>query len=149
VSPPAGGTSRADGGGSVHATDSSAASKGAPVPEPTPEPAAITAEVEPTTAAAELLGVRASCLSAGDVDCIRAVTQPGSPLEASDRAALLDTEGDGAAVLGEFDLDSVALVADMGSAVLLEVSYVDAEREPASLLMMRSEAGWRLRELFG
>ena len=50
--------------------------------------------------------------------------------------------------LDPFDLGAIMLVADMGSAVLLEVPYADAEREPASLLMMRSEAGWRLRELF-
>jgi hypothetical protein len=28
------------------------------------------------------------------------------------------------------------------------VPFTDVEREPASLLLMRGEAGWRLRELF-
>jgi hypothetical protein len=32
--------------------------------------------------------------------------------------------------------------------VVLTVPWTEAGREPASLLMMRSEAGWRLREWF-
>jgi hypothetical protein len=35
----------------------------------------------------------------------------------------------------------------MGGAVLVRAETV-AEREPASLLMVRGEAGWRLREAF-
>ena len=106
------------------------------------------AEIDPVTAASELLEVRASCLASRDLDCLAAVAQPGSPIAASDRALMLADGSEGGAAPEPFDLGAIALVADMGSAVLLEVPYADAEREPASLLMMRSEAGWRLRELF-
>lgn len=145
------------------ATSSMAASGGAASPavqsaEPAAQPstapkvaevAAVAGEVDPTLAAAELLEVRASCLASRDAACLAAVDQPGSPLEAADRAVILDgeTHADSSSV-DRFDLGAIALVADMGSAVLVEVPSTVPEREPASLLMMRSEAGWRLRELF-
>ena len=153
------------GGGAVSVADSEAGpvasaipSAGAGQPVEIDVPDGVGAEVDPVSAASELLEVRASCLASRDLDCLTAVLQPGSPIAASDRALLLGDgpeggglEGEGAeggAAVGPFDLGAIDLVADMGSAVLLGVPYADAEREPASLLMMRSEAGWRLRELF-
>jgi hypothetical protein len=43
----------------------------------------------------------------------------------------------------------VQITAEMGDAVLVEVTPAVADREPASLLVVRGEAGWRLREIFG
>ena len=45
------------------------------------------------------------------------------------------------------DLDAITVVAEMGDAVV-PAAPTSGEREPASLLMMRGEAGWRLREVF-
>jgi hypothetical protein len=100
---------------------------------------------DPVAAAAALLEIRATCLAAADVECLRAVEQPGSSIEARDRAAI-----DSGLAIGESDadLDAITLVADLGDAVVLSVPSVGGEREPASLLLMRSEAGWRLREWF-
>ncbi|WP_286329283.1 hypothetical protein [Agromyces marinus] len=44
-------------------------------------------------------------------------------------------------------LDDITIGTDLGDAVVLRVPS-STEREPASLLMIRSEAGWRLREWF-
>jgi len=95
--------------------------------------------------AAELLADRAMCLAAADRQCLGQVVQPGSALERSDLATLA---GELPAAKTPYDLDAVAVVGTMGGAVLLEVPVTGAEREPASLLMIRSEAGWRLREIF-
>lgn len=100
---------------------------------------------DPVTAAASLLEVRQTCLAAGDLECVLAVAQPGSPIATRDRASIdggVEAEGP------EPDLGSITLAADLGDAVVLTVPWVEAEREPASLLMMRSEAGWRLRDWF-
>lgn len=100
---------------------------------------------DPVAAAAALLEIRATCLASADVGCLRAVEQPGSPIEARDRAAIDtgETTSD-----PDADLDAITLVADLGDAVVLSVPRVGGVREPASLLMMWSEAGWRLREWF-
>lgn len=100
---------------------------------------------DPVAAAAELLEIRATCLAAGDVDCVLAVDQPGSPIALRDREAIERGE---AADMAGWDLDGIAIAADLGDAVVLAVPSTEAGREPASLLIMRSEAGWRLREWF-
>ncbi|MCP2368867.1 hypothetical protein BCL57_003046 [Agromyces flavus] len=97
------------------------------------------------TAAAALLEIRTSCLASRDLACLDAVVQPGSPIEARDRAAI--ERGDTSAE-AQADLDAIRVVADLGDAVVVSVPDVAGEREPASLLIMRSEAGWRLREWF-
>lgn len=95
--------------------------------------------------AAELLADRATCLAVADPECLAQLVQPGSALERSDLARIA---GEQPVEQAPYDLDAVAVVGTMGGAVLLEVPISGAEREPASLLMIRSEAGWRLREIF-
>jgi hypothetical protein len=109
------------------------------------EDVATTIADDPAAAAAALLEIRTSCLASADVECLAAVDQPGSPIEARDRALI---EQGAADPLPTANLDAIAVVADLGDAVVLSVPDVAAEGEPASLLMMRSEAGWRLREWF-
>jgi hypothetical protein len=112
-----------------------------------PTPATGTTGDDPVTAAAALLEIRATCLASADADCLAAIEQPGSPIEARDRAALEQGAEVGSAEF-DLDLDAISLVADLGDAVVVSVPARAGEREPASLLMMRSEAGWRLREWF-
>ncbi|GAA1756044.1 hypothetical protein GCM10009747_12830 [Agromyces humatus] len=131
-----------------------------PVPSTTPQPSAATdepttpddAEAEPdldvVSAAVHLLELRASCLATLDQACLAQVVQPDSAMERADLDLLAQARSGSAVPLDAFALDAVAVSAEMGSAVLLTVPYADAQREPASLLVMRSEAGWRLRELF-
>lgn len=113
--------------------DESIAGEGAELPD------------DPVTAAAALLEIRETCLAASDLECVLAVDQPGSPIAIRDRAAI-DT-GQEASAAGS-DLSAITVAADLGDAVVLTVPWAEAGREPASLLMMRSEAGWRLREWF-
>lgn len=134
-------------GSGAHGAGPEAPSHPSAVPTPGDDRAAEPAPLsdDPVMAAAALLEVRQTCLAAGDLECILAIAQPGSPIATRDRATI-----DGAAEAdgSEPDLGSISLTADLGDAALLTVPWVEAEREPASLLMMRSEAGWRLREWF-
>jgi hypothetical protein len=78
------------------------------------------------------------------------VLQPGSGLESADRAAVNAAVANGEAVLHpELAFDAARIAGEMGGAWLIEVPYREPERPPASILVMRSEAGWRLREMFG
>ncbi len=133
-----------------------------PTPSETPEPSAGSLEstapegdaesapdLDAVDAAAHLLELRASCLATLDQACLAEVAQPDSAIERADLDLLAQARSGSALELDEFALDAITVSAEMGSAVLLSVPYADAQREPASLLVMRGEAGWRLRELFG
>lgn len=114
---------------------------------------AVAPETEPVEAARLLLAERERCLAALALDCLGAVDQPGSAIEAADVRLVAAAQQGQAVSASGFRLDGVELAGEMGDAVLLtvprEAGADGAEREPASLLMVRGEAGWRLRELFG
>lgn len=99
-------------------------------------------------AARLLLERRAECFATLDLDCLESVVQPGSTIEAADRAALIAARDGDAPVAVEFDPSTAQVTAEMGDAVLVGLSRATPEREPASLLLVRGEAGWRLREIF-
>ncbi len=115
--------------------------------QPAAEEEAVLTDEDPIAAARRLLQHRAECFETLDLGCLEAVAQPGSPIEASDRLAL-STARDGAEVpVTRFDPATIEVVAEMGAAVLVRAAAAPG-REPASLLMVRGEAGWRLREVF-
>lgn len=95
-----------------------------------------------------LLARRDECFDQLDLACLESTVQPGSAAEA-DEVAAMGVARDGGDVPPALDGSGVAVAAEMGSAVLVTVPYATGEREPASLLVMRGEAGWRLREFFG
>lgn len=141
------GTAPADGGVSA---------EGVPAEESRASGPAVDAEAgaagesldDPVDAAAALLARREDCLALLDAACLEPVDQAGSAIEQADLASLSGAR-DGTAIESiAYDLGAIEIAAEMGDAVLVTVPYADPEREPASLLVMRSEAGWRLRELF-
>jgi hypothetical protein len=103
---------------------------------------------DPVAAGRALLELRDECFATLDIACLETVVQAGSALEARDRAAMQAARDGGTAPEPEFELTAIEVAADMGAAVLLRLPRTAAEREPASLLVVRGEAGWRLRELF-
>ncbi len=98
------------------------------------------------SAARRLLDRRAECFETLDLGCLDAVAQPGSPIESADRRALTEARDGTEAPVTRFDPATVEVTAEMGAAVLVRAAAPG--REPASLLMVRGEAGWRLREVF-
>jgi hypothetical protein len=166
--PPAGaeghraeGSSGGSAGAAVVSEDRAVGAPAAEVPAPEPSVSPMPAAAVPSAtddagasvdddleaAARDLLDRRAACFAVLDLDCLGTVVQPGSPIEASDRAALAAGRDGEAVPETAFDPATVEVVAEMGGAVLVR-ARVAPEREPASLLMVRGEAGWRLREAF-
>jgi len=117
-------------------------------PAPSAGPGA-PSDADPVAAAAALLERRAECFQALDLACLDEVVQPGSVAESEDRAALTAAREGGTPPDVEFDVAAITVTTEMGGAVLVTAPRRSAEREPASLLVVRGEAGWRLREIFG
>jgi serine/threonine protein kinase len=118
---------------------------------------------DPVDAAVQLLEARLECFSsaAADQRCLDAVIQPGSAMESSDRADLRSGAPGGSASSRDLRSYEVSLIERMGDAALLALTPRAAPAgaasgqtqdhggtKPASLLIVRGEAGWRLRELF-
>jgi hypothetical protein len=94
-------------------------------------------------AAAVLLRARLDCLREATPACLAAVDQAGSPIALRDATVLDDPS-----LAGErtFSVELTGESSATGGAVLLAARGPDGE--PASVLVMRTEAGWRLRDVF-
>ncbi|MFD4419907.1 hypothetical protein ACFWN7_00180 [Agromyces sp. NPDC058484] len=103
---------------------------------------------DPVAATRWLLERRSRCFETLDLGCLDAVVQPTSAIEAQDRAAMLAARDGATHVDDGFDLTTLEVRAEMGDAVLVGMTGAGPRREPASLLVVRGEAGWRLREIF-
>jgi hypothetical protein len=105
---------------------------------------------DPVAAAIVLLALREECFRSASLLCLDGVVQPGSSAEAADRAAVSVLQGGGEAP-APISAPSPELVERLGESAL--VSLVAAsegdgapETAPASLLLMKGEAGWRIRD---
>ncbi|MDR6613581.1 hypothetical protein [Leifsonia sp. 1010] len=138
-------------------------------PEPTPvssevSPAAVAADPsaaagavggglasdDPVDAARAVLDARHSCFTTrpSQPDCLSALLDAGSPAVAEETAAL---GAKGAAADRDYRGAQLSLVERWGGAALVSAAPDSArtpESEPASLLLVRSEAGWRLRAVY-
>ena len=97
---------------------------------------------DPVAAFGTLMATRNQCIRDLSVLCLDAVVQQGSAAMDDDVALIRSIEkGDG----GELALEvhDVSMVERMGDAAL--VSYATAKGEPASALLVKGEAGWRIR----
>ncbi len=103
---------------------------------------------DPVAATRWLLERRANCFETLDLGCLDEVLQPASAIEAQDRAAMLAARDGASGPDVGFDLETLHVSSEMGDAVLAAVMRASPAREPASLLVVRGEAGWRLREIF-
>lgn len=107
-------------------------------------------ESDPVEAARAILAARHSCFAARPprTDCLTAVLDDGSPLIAEETAALAEKGASGAR---DYRGAQLSLVERWGAAALISAAP-DAARtpksHPASLLLVRSEAGWRLRAVY-
>lgn len=110
--------------------------------------AAITGD-DALAAAAALLELRDDCLARAEHACLDGVLQAGSALLGEDRARIDAAQRDGVAADRLGAPTDLRVVQELGGAVLLGADFPDAvpETAAASLLIVRSEAGWRLRDL--
>jgi hypothetical protein len=107
---------------------------------------------DPAAAALVLLSRREVCLAEASVLCLERVDQPGSVAMAADGYLIRNLTGEppGAPDRGAAAESLTAEVREhTGNSALVELgpgSGVNAQ--PAAALMIKGEAGWRLRELF-
>jgi hypothetical protein len=118
-----------------------------PVPDRAPDDPVSTEEAavrgdDAVAAAAVLLRARVACLREPSTSCLAAVDQAGSPVASADSRMVDDL-----ASAGDLVLPTVveSEVQRLGETVLLACRTADDE--PASVLVVRTEAGWRLREV--
>jgi hypothetical protein len=112
------------------------------------EEAPVVAGDDAAAAARSLLVRRVECFATLDLECLEAVAQPGSAIESTDRTRMLAARDGAVPPDDAFDLTTVQVTAEMGDAVLIGVTRATPQRQPVSLLVVRGEAGWRLREIF-
>ena len=117
-------------------------------PTPSPSPTAVAAGPvvgdDPVAAAVALLETRERCIRDLSVLCLDAVGQLGSVALADDQALVRAIQDGGeTSELPGIDPDAMTLVERLGDTAIIGLG---AQTQPASLLLMRSEAGWRIRE---
>jgi hypothetical protein len=111
---------------------------------------------DPVGATVVLLRLRALCLVAGDRECLADISQPDSPALTGDSARIgqppAESTRGGAPADGESS--GPILVDRIGNLAHVALSVGGAgtapgNDKPASVLVVKGEAGWRLREFFG
>ena len=107
-------------------------------------PDAITLD-DPLAAAAALIAARASCLDRASLPCLSGVDEAGSPAAEADAAAI-HRSADAVEIAPTVTL---TLSGRSGDAVVVSAADTSGdETRTASLLLLKDEAGWRLREVF-
>jgi hypothetical protein len=92
--------------------------------------------------------MRATCLRDADVACLSGVDESGSAVDDADRARITDARGDAVNDAALHAGDRIGVVQRLGDGAVVELQAQDAGgRRTASLLMVRGEAGWRIRDL--
>ena len=97
---------------------------------------------DPLAAAVVLLQVRERCIRDLSAECLDDVDQPGSSAREADRAlvaAMLDGAGSGPLPA----VEGAALAQRWGDSALVTLA---PNSEPASVLLVKGEAGWRIRD---
>jgi len=124
----------------------------APVPSaiaPTQSPVAIeqgiVVEDDPVAALGPLLAERERCIRDLSVLCLDAVDQPGSAALADDTALVRAIQNGGEVTDVTLEPEGAELVERLGDSAIVRLSASDPETQPASLLLMKGEAGWRIR----
>jgi hypothetical protein len=98
---------------------------------------------DPVAAANLLLAARERCLRDLSLLCLDEVVQPGSAAYADDAALIRAVQGGAEYPDGVIAEGDPVLVEQLGDAVLLDLP---PGSEPASVLLLRTTNGWRIRQ---
>jgi hypothetical protein len=107
---------------------------------------------DPVAAAVALLERRRECITERSIACLETVHQPESGARIADIAQVTAVESGGELHDDVFSAHDVTLIDRMGDTALLALGTADAEPSThaiASVLVIRTEAGWRIRSLLG
>lgn len=111
-------------------------------PSSTPSPIL---EDDPLAALVALLAVREQCIRDRSVLCLDGVDQPGSSALAQDQDLVRALQqGAEQTPIPIVTLDRLVLEERLGDSALVALQD-PADSEPASILLMKNEAGWRIR----
>lgn len=98
---------------------------------------------DPMAAAIALLARRESCMRELSHACLETVDQLGSAALGDDRAAIDELRAGGEAAPRSVEATEAQLLERLGDSALVRIG---PETAPASLLLVRGEAGWRIRD---
>ncbi|MET4705599.1 protein kinase [Frigoribacterium sp. UYMn621] len=118
---------------------------------PAPSRSAIEGE-DPLAAARALLAARSKCFVARSVPCLDSVDQAGSAVIEADRDLVRRLKNAGS-LPAEATLEGFTphLIQQLGDSAIIQLLATDGSavstKNPAPLLLVRSEAGWRIRDL--
>lgn len=112
-------------------------------PAQSPTSTAVTGD-DPVAAALVLLDARDLCIRELSIECLDEVGQRDSSALDSDRSLLRSViEGESAAAVIDVNPAVVVLTQRLGDSALVSLG---PDSEPASLLLVKGEAGWRIRD---
>ena len=100
---------------------------------------------DPLAALELLLVERERCIRDLSVLCLDAVDQAGSAALADDTALVRAIQNGGESAHVALDASGAELVERLGDSAIVRLTATDPETQPASLLLMKGEAGWRIR----
>jgi hypothetical protein len=132
-------------GGSGAAQGPAAAPTASAAARPGPDVGPVAGD-DPVAALVALLKTRARCIRELSVLCLDAVGQAGSSALADDQTLVRSLQA-GAESPPVFEVDAAQVAIDerLGDSAILRLGDV-ADSEPASILLMKGEAGWRIRD---
>lgn len=122
------------------------------LPEPVQTVAAPTSTPlpdDPVLASKILLAARTTCFRDLSILCLDAVDEASSAAFASDAALIQQIQGGGEIPKPTLATGSVTLVERMGDSALISLAAVGSAAtasNPASILVMKTAAGWRIRD---
>lgn len=99
-------------------------------------------------AAAALLELRGRCAAHAEPSCVGLFAEAGSAIDDADRHAFGSLPPGGVLLTDPQSRERVELVQAYGDAVLTRAVPADGERQPVLVLVVRTDTGWRLRDLF-
>lgn len=111
-------------------------------PSPSAEPERVLPE-DPVEAAVVLLDLRERCVRDLSLLCLDDVVQPDSSAQADDHALIREVQAGGEYPAGAVTEGAPVLVERLGDAALLDLPVGS---DPASVLLMRTADGWRIRQ---
>ena len=112
------------------------------------EEATAVAGEDAAAAAAALLELRGRCAVRAEPSCVGLFAEAGSAIDDADRHAFGSRRAGGVLLAEPQSRERVELVQAYGDAVLTRAIPANGERQPVLVLVVRTDTGWRLRDLF-
>ena len=141
-------TSSLDSQASAAANRDSQQRTSAASPQPLATSASATAAAvsdDPIPAAQSLLASRIRCFTDHSLECLGEVTQPGSSARTIDSAAIVALRSGGETEVALLHPGRIELIEEVGNSAIIAVGD---ESNPASVLLVKGEAGWLIRSIF-